>query len=905
MEGQKYAQTMSQRPGSQPSKTPLFDTAGSGLKRNSKPVKPTRVMSDDDESEDELNSWPSTSQPRREDTSSALPETSDVIKTLKFKKKKPEDGTGAPTSKENAGVVDRKATGGDIDCTSEKATTRPLRDNPSHRNSSPESRSTQPAIRRTASQTENSKKRVPPTTTKSLQRKQSVDDDGDPGPSRSKRPPVGSTSTLSIPQLSPTTKTRIRPQPRKKDPMAEFPALSPLGKHGSRKGKERETEVASTSRRVKSKPDPAPFPILSPVRDTTPKKPPKKPTEFPAPSPLRINAEPGKTKKKPLEARPFPMDFESRPSPPKRGSSDIEFEQEPKKKRKRSQSRTPAIAHDQEDDSFFMAPNTDPKTLCPYCDGPLPPDPTPHLQSLLEQTLKKSRPDPRPANPLGRRAPMAAFIGVCQRHRFETEILPEAEEKGWPKTIDWEDVRSRVQAMEWQLRQIVNNTGDDDESAPESSQAIRGARRQCLFWRDMIKEIKAKGSKGVQGVQEQFANFHKTQPGYYGEMGSVIIHQALYDMFPLTAIEPQLVNPLTPHEFIQRILVPEVGMRLVIQDRNLDAENKADRKCAVAILRASATYGVAMFPDESGQTAGDDVGEQLIMERAMRRRLELEAEEREEEEMAKRVAQKSKRSGKRKAKTKDSEPEDLPVERPRPRPKPKPKKPQQNLRTDSSGMDSDSAVDNPPTTKSNFSTGSNITPRRSRSRSRIRYLSQSSDDHLPCDEAPTTLKKRFKSVVSISDSDSTRPRQTRSGATSRVASDVADMVISSSEEADSDVAVLGARTKVETKSRKKTQATLAMDEQDQEATPRPAARTSKILLSSSSSASHGEFRPLDAARNRAKTTATDHGQSSPRKNSTDGWIRTMAVEPHYDDDDDDNIRPPQGSQSSSSWLLEA
>src|ERR1700761_9758738 len=108
----------------------------------------------------------------------------------------------------------------------------------------------------------------------------------------------------------------------------------------------------------------------------------------------------------------------------------------------------------------FISPATDPKTLCPYCDTPLPSQPTPLLVRLLEQTFKKSYRDPRPTNPLGRKAPIGAFITVCQRHRFESETLPEAEARGWPKSIDWESLRGRVLAMQQDLRRILTDRGD-------------------------------------------------------------------------------------------------------------------------------------------------------------------------------------------------------------------------------------------------------------------------------------------------------------------------------------------------------------------------------------------------------------------------------------------------------------
>ncbi|KAJ7795505.1 hypothetical protein B0H13DRAFT_1449431, partial [Mycena leptocephala] len=51
-----------------------------------------------------------------------------------------------------------------------------------------------------------------------------------------------------------------------------------------------------------------------------------------------------------------------------------------------------------------------------------------------------------------------------------------------------------------------------------------------------------------------------------GDLGSAIIHHTLYNMFPLDTVDADLVGPLTPHEFIQWMLVPEVGMSLLMED---------------------------------------------------------------------------------------------------------------------------------------------------------------------------------------------------------------------------------------------------------------------------------------------------------------------------------------------------
>jgi hypothetical protein len=110
---------------------------------------------------------------------------------------------------------------------------------------------------------------------------------------------------------------------------------------------------------------------------------------------------------------------------------------------------------------------------------------------------------------------------VCQRHRFESEILPEAERNGWPKIINWGAVRGRVERMKERLQALLDDTGrgknsrrtDDDDTGDEAGRTAKGPRAKCVFWQEVIKEVKTKGSRAVVGVSGQFANFDKTQPG--------------------------------------------------------------------------------------------------------------------------------------------------------------------------------------------------------------------------------------------------------------------------------------------------------------------------------------------------------------------------------------------------------
>ena len=110
----------------------------------------------------------------------------------------------------------------------------------------------------------------------------------------------------------------------------------------------------------------------------------------------------------------------------------------------------------------MISPSTDPRTLYAHCDVPLPTSPSPWLKRLVA-TEKKSHQEARPANPLGRKAPFSVFMSICQRRRFKSQILPEAELKGWPKFIDWNELGTRVKKMKDALQFLIDDSGELDD----------------------------------------------------------------------------------------------------------------------------------------------------------------------------------------------------------------------------------------------------------------------------------------------------------------------------------------------------------------------------------------------------------------------------------------------------------
>ena len=86
--------------------------------------------------------------------------------------------------------------------------------------------------------------------------------------------------------------------------------------------------------------------------------------------------------------------------------------------------------------------------------------------------------------------------------------------KEWPTKIQFENVRGRVEKMKGRLESIILD-GDASgwRSDADDERKAKGPRRKSIFWREIMEEVKKKGSRAVVGVSGQFESFEKSQPG--------------------------------------------------------------------------------------------------------------------------------------------------------------------------------------------------------------------------------------------------------------------------------------------------------------------------------------------------------------------------------------------------------
>ncbi|CAO3642349.1 unnamed protein product [Cunninghamella echinulata] len=137
----------------------------------------------------------------------------------------------------------------------------------------------------------------------------------------------------------------------------------------------------------------------------------------------------------------------------------------------------------------------------------------------------------------------------CRLHTSELEIKPYCQQQGWPITIVFGELKERIHALKEDLDNIIY-------------QKINSSYRTlALAAYQKMGKHKARSTIGV------LSRFEETLPGYYGTKGSYIIQNHLVKMYLYKGIlNKDLTKPQLPMEYIQQVLVPEVGYRLIRED---------------------------------------------------------------------------------------------------------------------------------------------------------------------------------------------------------------------------------------------------------------------------------------------------------------------------------------------------
>ncbi len=102
----------------------------------------------------------------------------------------------------------------------------------------------------------------------------------------------------------------------------------------------------------------------------------------------------------------------------------------------------------------------------------------------------------------------------------------------------------------------------------------------------------------------------------YGELGYSIMHQSIQSLFPAVKMVPSLFKPLTWISFLQRILIPETALLLIMEDLKL--KEKRDSKRLSRSCRKVQSMGQECFPDNDEEEEDCmTVGDKIVMKRAL------------------------------------------------------------------------------------------------------------------------------------------------------------------------------------------------------------------------------------------------------------------------------------------------
>lgn len=169
----------------------------------------------------------------------------------------------------------------------------------------------------------------------------------------------------------------------------------------------------------------------------------------------------------------------------------------------------------------------------------------------------------------------------CKLHHTELVIKPDGLKKGYPTQIDFKSIPDRMKNFDKELKDIICNKLKSD-------------------YRQIAEEAYRKeGVTKARSTLSIFSRFHWSLPGYYGPKGFAVMTNALSDMYLKNGyLSQHLVSPQLPLEFIQQVLVPEAGFRLIRQDFIIKSKT-VPSDCttkAKQIMVDSSDYGSIVFP---------------------------------------------------------------------------------------------------------------------------------------------------------------------------------------------------------------------------------------------------------------------------------------------------------------------
>ncbi|KAF9094769.1 hypothetical protein BGX23_001614 [Mortierella sp. AD031] len=174
---------------------------------------------------------------------------------------------------------------------------------------------------------------------------------------------------------------------------------------------------------------------------------------------------------------------------------------------------------------------------------------------------------------LGTKVTAVEKFEFCRIHVAEEKIVPAGIERDYPLHIPFEELPERIRKMESELLGIIRGM----VASPYLARALENYRKM---------------GHGARNPHAVLAGVQMTLPGYYGSKGSTKIVEELVKMFMETNIlNNEAARPQMPIEYIQQVLVPETGVRLIMEDRIKLRNEIISMEEAQAIMMDSVEFG--------------------------------------------------------------------------------------------------------------------------------------------------------------------------------------------------------------------------------------------------------------------------------------------------------------------------
>ncbi|KAL7315725.1 hypothetical protein PS15m_004905 [Mucor circinelloides] len=179
----------------------------------------------------------------------------------------------------------------------------------------------------------------------------------------------------------------------------------------------------------------------------------------------------------------------------------------------------------------------------------------------------------------------------CRLHRIQLVTIPEGIRNGYPRKIDFDKIEKRIDSFRSELEDVICGVINSE-------------------YKNLAENAyKEQGQAKARSVMSVLNRFTATLPGYYGPKGAAVILKVLTKLYIDTGyLHKHLVSSQLPLEFLQQVLVPEVGFRLIRRDlmeKRKGAPIPRLTEKAKTIMKDSAAYGNAMFPVEDAEIDDD------------------------------------------------------------------------------------------------------------------------------------------------------------------------------------------------------------------------------------------------------------------------------------------------------------